>query len=104
MNAALIFTQSGPVLILTSRNSLTDPDVVSRLAAKGITKYIAHQVPVQDVERWYGPIFDRVVTDRTQDDALRILDIDGGHIFGHLRLSDLGPAVRWEAEIQASRS
>lgn len=102
MKAALIFTQSGPVLILTSHETLDAPDLVARLAAKGITKYIAHEVPLPDVRRWYGPIFERVLTDPVEEDALRILDIDGGHIFGHLRLSDLGTAVRCENEVQVT--
>ena len=76
MKAALIFTCSGPILILTSHTALDDPDLASRLAAKGIYKYIANEVPFDEVRQWYGPIFDRVVTDETQDDALRILDVD----------------------------
>ena len=97
MKAALIFTGSGPILILTTHATLDAPDLAARLAAKGIGKYIAHEIPVDDVRRWYGPAFDRALEDASQDDALRIVDVDGRHIFVHLRLEDLGPEVRCEA-------
>ena len=102
MRAALIFTGSGPILILTSLAALDDPGLVSRLAAKGIHKYIANEVPLGEVRQWYGPVFDRVMTDETQDDELRILDVDGRHIFCHLHLKDLGPAVRHETMLEAA--
>jgi len=97
MKAAVVFTGSGPILILTSHEILDHPDLVSRLAVKGIAKFIAHEIPYDEVRRWYGPSFDRVLTDETQNDELRIVDVNGSHIFCHLRLSDLGPAVRCEA-------
>jgi len=102
MKAALIFTGSGPILILTSHENLDAPDLAARLAAKGIGKYIAHEIPVDEVRRWYGPTLERVTTDGTQDDALRIVDVDGRHIFVHLRLEDLGPEVRCEASLAAA--
>jgi len=102
MKAALIFTGSGPILILTSFDSLDHPGLVSRMAAKGIGKYIAHEVPVDEVRSWYGSTFDRVLTDETEEDALRILDVDGAHIFCHLRLGDLGPSVRCEGTLETT--
>lgn len=97
MKAAVVFTGSGPILILTTFEALDDRGLVSRLAAKGIGKYLACEVPLDEVQNWYGTTYERVVTDTLQDDALRILDIDGHHIFCHLRLSDLGPVVRAES-------
>ena len=102
MKAAVVFTGTGPILILTSLDVLDDPDLVSRMAAKGIGKFIAHEIPVDQVRRWYGSTFDRVLTDTTQEDELRIVDIDGQHIFCHLQLNDLGPAVRCESALVAS--
>ena len=32
MRAGLIFTGSGPIVVLTNHDSLTDPDLVERLA------------------------------------------------------------------------
>lgn len=104
MRAGVIFTGTGPILILTSHDSLTDAALVARLAAKGIGKFIAHEVPIDEVRRGYGPTFSRVMTDLRQDDGLRILDIDGTHIFGHLHLRDLGPTLVVEPEPASSRA
>ena len=46
MKAALLFTGSGPLVILTSHASFTDPALLEKLAAKGIDKFIAYEVPV----------------------------------------------------------
>jgi hypothetical protein len=97
MRAALIFTNTGPILALTSLERFDDPGLIARLAAKGIAKYLAYEIPLDEVRGWYGPSYDAVLTDRAQEDELRILDIDGPHIFCHLRLSSLGPAIRCEA-------
>lgn len=104
MKAAVVFTGSGPILILTSLDALDDPELVARMAEKGFDKFIANEVPVEEVRRWYGATFDRAVTDTTQDDELRIVDIDGQHIFCHLHLDDLGPGVRCEQGLAAAGS
>jgi hypothetical protein len=41
MKAAMVFTGSGPILILTSFDSLEHPTLAEKLGARGITKYIA---------------------------------------------------------------
>jgi hypothetical protein len=104
MKAAVVFTGSGPILILTSHDTLDHPDLIARLAAKGIGKFVAHEIPLDEVRSWYGPGFERIATDETEDDALRIVDVDGRHIFCHLRLSDLGPSVRCEAVLATAGS
>ena len=103
MKAAVIFTGSGPILILTSHDNFDDPDLVSRMAAKGIDKFIANEISFSIVRQWYGTTLDRVLTETMQDDELRILDVDGQHIFCHLRLSDLGPGVQCERAIVGSQ-
>ena len=104
MEAAVIFTGSGPILILTTLETLDDPGLILRLAAKGIGKFIASEVPVDEIRRWYGPTFERALTDVTQEDELRIVDVDGQHIFCHLHLGDLGPMVKCEATLAAAGS
>lgn len=96
MKAALIFTGTGPILAVTDRSSLDDPVIRMRLEAKGIAKAVAHELPLDEVRRWYGVMFDKVVAD-ADDDAFIVVDVDGAHIFCHLRLGDLGPAVLLEA-------
>ena len=104
MKAAVIFAGSGPILVLTSLPALDDPGLVSRLAGKGIRKFIAYEIPLDDVRGWYGPTFDRALSDIHQEDELRIVDVDGVHIFGHLHLDQLGRAVRWEPEMAETGS
>jgi hypothetical protein len=102
MKAAVIFTGTGPTLVLTSLASLDDPAFAAGFAAKGVTKFFACEVPLDEVRSWYGPRFDSVLEDADQDDELRILDIDGQHIFCHLRLASLGPVVRFEPKPAAA--
>ena len=51
MKAAMIFTGSGPILILTSFDSLEHPTLTEKLGARGITKYIAYEVSVDKVKK-----------------------------------------------------
>ena len=41
MKAMMLYTASGPLVILTSYDSPTAPDLLGKLKAKGITKFIA---------------------------------------------------------------
>ncbi len=51
MKAGIIFTGTGPILILTSCSSFTDPKLIEKLAAKGIRKFIAYELPVESVKK-----------------------------------------------------
>ena len=44
MKAGVFFTSTGPILLLTSYDSLTDPKLVNKLDTKGIKKFIAYEV------------------------------------------------------------
>ena len=44
MNAVMIFTGTGAMVILTSHKSVTDPALVEKLAHKGIDKFIAFEL------------------------------------------------------------
>ncbi len=54
MKAGIIFTGTGPILILTTYESFKDPKLISKLEAKGIKKYIAAELPLDRVKRKYG--------------------------------------------------
>ena len=56
MKAGIIFTGTGPILILTSCSSFTDPKLIEKLAAKGIRKFIACELPVESVKKKYKKI------------------------------------------------
>ena len=81
MQAGIIFTGTGPILILTTYESLEDRKFIEKLAAKGIKKFIAYDIPLDQVKKKYGQHFDAVMGDVKQTDDLRVLDFDGHRIF-----------------------
>lgn len=93
MKAGIYFTGSGPILILTSYDSLTDPRLVEKLAAKGIKKFLAFEVPVDAARQKYGHHFSVVMGDLHQQDDLRVLDYDGHHVFNNFSLTDMGAPI-----------
>jgi hypothetical protein len=90
MKAVIFINGSGAELIVTSHESLSDPVLVRKLAAKGIEKYIAYEVPMELVEARYGHHFHAVMSDLKQDDDLRVVDFDGHRIFHHFSFADFG--------------
>ena len=96
MKAGMLFTDTGPIIILTRFSSLNDPVLVGRLAEKGIRKFVAFEVPEQEVREKYGNHFTVVMEDLQQTDELRILDEDGQHVFTKLSLQNLGNPVMIE--------
>ncbi len=106
MKAAMVFTGSGPILVLTTFESLESPDFIERLAVRGIAKFIAYEVSLEAVQARYGSRFSAIRRDLSQTDDLRVLDIDGHHIFNHFSFEELGPpmyspTVRGEARHEA---
>jgi hypothetical protein len=94
MRAYLIFTGSGPILILTTYPSVSDERLVAKLRHKGIAKFIAYAVPVDRVQRLYGTPFEAIAADLAGQEDVRVLDFNGHHIFANFRLSELGEAIR----------
>ena len=90
MKAGIYFTGSGPILLLTLYESLIDPRLIEKLAAKGIKKFVAFEVPVDMAKEKYGHHFSVVMGDLHQQDDLRVLDYDGHHVFNNFRLTEIG--------------
>jgi hypothetical protein len=97
MNAGIIFTGTGPILILTTYESFEDEKLIEKLALKGIKKFIAYEVPLDLVKEKYGQQFDVIMKDVKQTDDLRVLDFDGHKVFYSFSFSDLGEAYLHEA-------
>ncbi len=97
MKAGIIFTGTGPILLLTSYDHLGDPNLKAKLAAKGIKKYIAYEVDEETVKQRYGQQFNVVMGDLSQSDDLRVLDYDGHHVFYNFALSELGAPILQES-------
>ncbi len=96
MKAGVIFTGTGPILVLTSYNSFADQKFVEKLSAKGIKKFIAQEVPIEKVKEKYGMHYTVVMADLHETDDLRVLDYDGHHIFLNFSFKDLGNPVHYE--------
>ena len=96
MKAGIYFTGSGPILLLTSFRSLEDPGLVEKLRTKGIKKFIAFEVPEDQVREKYGIHYNLVAEELGRRDDLRVLDYDGHHVFYNFSLEDLGPAIQHE--------
>lgn len=90
MKAGVIFTGTGPILILTTFDSLKEPRLAEKLVARGIRKFIAYEVPVEKVKQKYGTHYSVILGDLSQTDDLRILDIDGHHVFYNFSFEEMG--------------
>lgn len=102
MKAALLFTGSGPLVILTSHEGFEDPDLIERLARKGIVKFMAFEVPIHIVQKAYGVHFDIVCRDLHETDDLRVLDFNGHRAMELLPFDQLGEPILHEASITAA--
>jgi hypothetical protein len=96
MKAGIIFTGTGPILILTSYAAFDDPGLVEKLAAKGIQKYIAYELEIELVQKKYGNQYEVVMGDVKQQDDLRVLDYNGHNVFYNFKFSEFGQPIRHE--------
>lgn len=100
MKVFLLFTGSGPLVILTSYDSVKTPALLEMLAAKGIGKFIAHEVPLAVAKQRYGGHFSVVAHDLKETDALRVLDYNGERAFRLFHLGELGAAIEHEGAFE----
>lgn len=96
MKVAMLFTGSGPIVILTSHDSVTDPTLLEKLEAKGIERFLAYELPLDLVKMRYGGHFTTVMNDLHETDDLRVLDYNGERAFALFRLDELGRPVVYE--------
>lgn len=90
MKAGILFTGSGPILMMTSYKSFTEPRLIEKLKEKGMKKFICYEVPVELVKQKYGNHYDVVLGDLRQEDDLRVIDYDGSHVFQVFSFDQLG--------------
>jgi len=93
MKAGIIFTGTGPILILTTYDAFEDPKFVAKLEAKGIRKFIASELPIDAVKAKYGNHFNVVMGDLQQTDDLRVLDYNGYNVFYNFSFSEMGTPI-----------
>src|ERR1700745_2168693 len=96
MKSLLLLTASGPLLILTSHESLRHPKLLEKLRDKGIDKFVAFEVPVSLASERYGGHFQAVESDLHETDDLRVLDFNGQRVFQLFRFDELGSPILTE--------
>ncbi|RKZ36653.1 MAG: hypothetical protein DRQ37_03660 [Gammaproteobacteria bacterium] len=98
MNAPMLLAGSGPLVILTSHDSPDNPEFLAKLRAKGIEKFLAYSIPLDDAKKQYGAHFDHVMNDLYETDDLRVLDYTGERAFRLFRLRDLDSPIIYEPD------
>lgn len=98
MKAFMFFTGSGPLVILTSFNSATASPLLQKLEAKGISKFICYEIPIDLARERYGAHFSVVEHDLHESDDLRILDYNGDRAFKLFSFEELGKPITHESD------
>ncbi len=93
--AYLIFTGSGPILVLSTYPKLTDERLVSKLRYKGIDKFIAYEVDLAAVQARYEHSYENVSKDLEKEQDMRVLDFNGHQIMTNFALDELGDPIKF---------
>ena len=92
----MLLTAAGPLVVLTSHSAITEPGPLRELTARGITKFVAYEIPLALAKERYGSHFFVVEHDLDEKDALRVLDNDGERAFSLFRFNELDPPQTYE--------
>lgn len=95
--AYLIFTGTGPILVLSSYPKLTDERLLIKLRYKGIDKFLAYEVSLAAVESRYAHAYPSVAADLAGSEDIRVLDFNGHQIMANFSLGELGEPIKYEA-------
>lgn len=93
--AYLIFTGTGPILVLSTYPKLTDERLVDKLRYKGIDKFIAYEVDLEAVRQRYPHAYESVARDLEEVEDIRVLDFNGHQIMSHFSLEELGEPIKF---------
>ena len=93
--AYLIFSGSGPILVLSSYPKLTDERVVQRLRFKGIERFIAYEVDIEAVRERYPDSHQRASEDLAAEEDIRVVDFNGHQIMANFSLEALGDPIKF---------
>lgn len=96
MKAGLLITGSGALLYLTSHPAFVDDALIEKFKAKGIMKFIAYEVSVEEAQQRYATHFNIVLQDLRETDDLRILDYDGTRAFNMFSFDELSKPYFYE--------
>jgi len=91
----LIFTGTGPILVLSTYPKLTDDRLVEKLRYKGIDKFLAYEVDRVAVHGAYPESYDSIVEDLIGHEDIRVLDFNGHQIMANFALDELGDPIKF---------
>lgn len=100
MKTFLLFTGTGPLVVLSSHASVEDRKFLEKLAAKGIYKFIAHEIPLETVQQRYGNHFNVASHDLNETDDLRVIDFDGQRALRMFKFGEYGPEYMHEPDVE----
>jgi hypothetical protein len=98
MKAGLLVSGGGALIYLTSHKEFMDENLIKKFESKGILKFIAYEIPIEEAKKRYGRHFDIVVQDLRETDDLRILDYEGTRAFRMFSFKELGSPFMHEKE------
>lgn len=93
--AYLIFTGTGPILVLSTYPKLTDARLVDKLRYKGIDKFIAYGVDLEAVRERYPQAYDKILKNLEGTEDIRVLDFNGHQIMANFSLDELGDPIKF---------
>ena len=97
IRAYIVFTGTGPILVLSTYPELTDERLVSKLRYKGIDKFIAYEVDLDAVRDALRATPSPTISARSRggDEDLRVLDFNGHQIMANFSLEELGEPIKF---------
>lgn len=88
MKTFLLFTQDGPILILSKSDSIQQSELPEKLPAYG--KFVSWEIPVDSIKSCYSAHFEQVLKDPKQSDDLKVIDDNGEQVFLNISFKTLG--------------
>lgn len=90
----LIFTGTGPILVLSSYPEVTDERLIEKLRYKGVDKFLAYEVSLDAVRDQYGTSYEGVMRNLEGVEDIRVLDFNGHQIMANFSLQELGDPIK----------
>jgi hypothetical protein len=78
---------------MTSRTAVTDGRLEQGLKQRGHEKFIAHELPLDQLRSRYGVPFEVIESDVKGGKDPRVLDSNGHHAFDNISFAELGACV-----------
>ena len=90
----IVFTGTGPILVLSTYSDLKDKRLLEKLRYKGISSFIAYQVDLEAVHKRYEHSYENITEDLAGHEDIRVLDFNGHQIMANFSLEQLGEPIK----------